>query len=54
LARFRIESTRAPGEQVEVVDRDGTVLHGRAAGALVFSRLPLTAWFALPARATWR
>ncbi|HEX5618973.1 MAG TPA: HTTM domain-containing protein [Solirubrobacteraceae bacterium] len=45
LARFRIE----PGSAVEVVDRDGTVLRGGPAKALVLSRLPLTAWFALPA-----
>ena len=45
LARFRIE----PGPQLEVVDRDATVLRGTPAAALVLSRLPLTAWFALPA-----
>jgi uncharacterized membrane protein YphA (DoxX/SURF4 family) len=45
LARFRIE----PGSALAVVDRDGTTLRGKAAVALVFSRLPLTAWFALPA-----
>jgi HTTM domain len=45
LARLRIE----PGPRLEVVDRDGTVLGGAAARALVLSRLPLTAWFALPA-----
>jgi hypothetical protein len=54
LQRFRLETTRSPGERLEVVDRDGALLHGRAAGALVLSRLPVTAWFALPARATWR
>jgi vitamin K-dependent gamma-carboxylase len=48
LARFRVE-TGPPGSRLEVVDRDGTVLHGRAAAALALSRLPLTAWFALPA-----
>ena len=45
LARFRVE----PGPGFEVVDRDGTVLRGGPAGAFVLSRLPLTAWFALPA-----
>jgi hypothetical protein len=30
------------------VDRDGTTLSGAPASALVLSRLPLTAWFALP------
>jgi hypothetical protein len=45
LARFRIE----PAGALEVVDRDGTVLRGAPAVALVLSRLPLTAWFALPA-----
>jgi uncharacterized membrane protein YphA (DoxX/SURF4 family) len=47
LARFRIEP--APrGSPLEVIDRNGTVLRGGPAIALVFSRLPLTAWFALP------
>jgi hypothetical protein len=46
LARFRVE----PGARLEVVDRDGTVLTGSPAIALLLSRLPLTAWFALPAR----
>jgi hypothetical protein len=45
LGRFRIE----PGPALEVVDRDGTVLRGRPALAFALSRLPLTAWFALPA-----
>ena len=44
LARFRVE----PGARLEVVDRDGTVLAGGPAVALVLSRLPVTAWFALP------
>jgi hypothetical protein len=48
LARFRIEP--APrGTPVEVVDRDGTAIRGAPAVALALSRLPLTAWFALPA-----
>ena len=46
LARFRV----IPGPQLEVVDRDGTASQGRAAAVLVLSRLPLTAWFVLPAR----
>ena len=47
LARFRVEPA-APGHPLEVVDRDGTAIRGGAARALVLSRLPLTAWFALP------
>jgi hypothetical protein len=31
-----------------VVDRDGTTLRGGPAVAFALSRLPLTAWFALP------
>lgn len=47
LARFRIE--RAPsGSALELVDRDGTVVRGGPAAALALSRLPPTAWFALP------
>jgi hypothetical protein len=45
LARFRVE----PGPGFEVVDRDGTSLRDGAAAVFVLSRLPLTAWFALPA-----
>jgi hypothetical protein len=48
LARFRVE-VGAPGSRVSVVDRDGTVVGGGAGVALLLSRLPLTAWFALPA-----
>jgi len=48
LARFRVESA-APGSRLEVVDRDGTAIHGAPARALLLSRLPPTAWFALPA-----
>jgi hypothetical protein len=44
LARFRVE----PGERLEVVERDGTTRAGRPALAHLLSRLPLTAWFALP------
>jgi HTTM domain len=51
LARFRVEPP--PGgsraSAIEMVDRDGTVLRGGPAVAFVLSRLPLTAWFALPA-----
>ena len=47
LARFRIvEGTR--GSPVTLIDRDGTVSSGAPAVACVLSRLPLTAWFALP------
>ena len=47
LARFRVEP--APrGARLEVVDRDGVTFHGPPAVAFVLSRLPLTAWFALP------
>ena len=48
LARFRVEPA-APGSPPEVVDRDGTTLRGAPALAFAFSRLPPTAWFALPA-----
>ena len=47
LARFRVEPA-PPGSRLEVVDRDGTVRRGRPAAAFALSRLPLTAWFALP------
>jgi hypothetical protein len=33
---------------LEVIDRDGTAIRGGPAVALALSRLPLTAWFALP------
>jgi uncharacterized membrane protein YphA (DoxX/SURF4 family) len=48
LARFRIESA-PPGSQLAVVDRDGATIHGAPAVALALSRVPPTAWFALPA-----
>ena len=48
LARFRVELA-APGARLEVVDRDGRSIHGAPAAAFALSRLPLTAWFALPA-----
>ena len=44
LARFRVE----PGARLELVDRDGTVLREQPALLYLLSRLPLTAWFALP------
>ena len=55
LGRFRIE----PGPALQVVERNGSVLTGRDATILILSRLPLTAWFALPfvvlrARTRWR
>jgi len=53
LGRFRIEEG-LPGSPVTVVDRDGRLTYGGRAVALVGSRLPLTAWFALPAVAVDR
>ncbi len=47
LARFRIEPA-PPGSRLEVVNRDGTTIRGTPAVAFALSRLPLTAWFALP------
>jgi hypothetical protein len=47
LARFRVEAA-PPGCAPQVVDRDGTTLSGPPAVALALSRLPVTAWFALP------
>jgi HTTM domain len=48
LARFRVEPA-PPGSRLEMVDRDGTTIFGAPAVVLTLSRLPLTAWFALPA-----
>ena len=48
LARFRVEVAPA-GSRLQVVDRDGTTILGAPAAAFALSRLPLTAWFALPA-----
>jgi Vitamin K-dependent gamma-carboxylase len=45
LARFRVEH----GKRLELIDRDGSTLRGAPAVAFALSRLPLTAWFALPA-----
>jgi uncharacterized membrane protein YphA (DoxX/SURF4 family) len=53
LARFRIEPA-PPGSPVEVVDRDGSTISGTPAVAFALSRLPLTAWFALPAQLALR
>jgi predicted DCC family thiol-disulfide oxidoreductase YuxK len=50
LARFRVEDG-PHGDPVTVVDRGGRVLTGAAAAARALSRLPLTAWPALPATA---
>jgi Vitamin K-dependent gamma-carboxylase len=47
LARFRVEPA-PPGSRLAVVDRDGTVIVGAPAAAYTLSRLPPTAWFALP------
>jgi uncharacterized membrane protein YphA (DoxX/SURF4 family) len=47
LARFRVEQA-SPGARLELVDRDGTTISGGPAVAFALSRLPLTAWFALP------
>jgi len=50
LARFRI-ATGPPGIRPRVIDRDGCQRSGMAAVVLVFSRLPVTALFAVPALA---
>jgi hypothetical protein len=47
LARFRVEPVQSPA-RLELVDRDGTTMTGAPAAAFALSRLPLTAWFALP------
>jgi len=47
LARFRVEHG-PPGSGIEVTDRDGATLRGAPAITFTLSRLPLTAWFALP------
>jgi hypothetical protein len=49
LARFRIVGA-PPGAPTRVVDRDGAVFEGPAAVVLVASRLPVTAFAALPLR----
>jgi hypothetical protein len=53
LARFRVEQA-APGAPPELVDRDGRRVSGAPAVAFALSRLPLTAWFALPTLLVWR
>ena len=47
LGRFRIVAGPA-GSSPRVVDRDGGVRDGSHAVRFVLSRLPVTAWFALP------
>jgi uncharacterized membrane protein YphA (DoxX/SURF4 family) len=47
LARFRIDDA-PPGSPARVLDRDGTLWEGDAAYVFTCSRLPVTAWFALP------
>jgi hypothetical protein len=47
LARFRVEPA-PPGSPLELVDRDGATIRGGPAAAFALSRLPLTAWLALP------
>jgi hypothetical protein len=47
LARFRLQEG-GRGSPLTLTDRDGTRSTGRAAAVRVLSRLPLTAWFALP------
>jgi HTTM domain len=46
LARFRVEAA-PPGAVLTVIDRDGSIVSGGAT-RFVASRLPVTAWFALP------
>jgi hypothetical protein len=48
MARFVVVDG-PPGAPVQVTDRDGTRRTGVPAVVLALSRLPLTAWFALPA-----
>ena len=47
LARFRIEPG-PPGSPARVTDRDGSVREGGRALVFAYSRLPITAFFALP------
>ena len=53
LARFRIEPA-PPGDPTRVVDRDGSVREGGRALVFAYSRLPVTAFFALPVLALTR
>ena len=48
LARFRLDAG-PPGSAPRVEDRDGAVSAGRPAVLFTLSRLPMTAWFVLPA-----
>jgi hypothetical protein len=48
LARFRVEPGPG-GTPTTVVDRDGTIRRDRSAVLFALSRLPLLAWFVLPA-----
>jgi hypothetical protein len=48
LARFDIQEQRAGGPALSLRERDGSQWSGRRALVRVFSRLPLTAFFALP------
>lgn len=47
LARFRVE-TGLSGDTLSVIDRDGRGRSGGGAAVFIVSRLPVTAWFALP------
>jgi uncharacterized membrane protein YphA (DoxX/SURF4 family) len=47
LARFRVVAA-PPGSPIRIVDRDGTTTEGGPAEVFALSRLPVTAWFALP------
>jgi len=49
IGRATAARLASEGAAVAVVDRDGTTVRGKAALAFALSRLPLTAWFALPA-----
>jgi uncharacterized membrane protein YphA (DoxX/SURF4 family) len=53
LARFKLVEVGDEGP-LRVVDRDGSIRTGFAAGAFVASRLPVTAFFALPLTAITR
>ena len=48
-SRASASSRLRPDRRWRLVDRDGTAIRGAPAVALALSRLPLTAWFALPA-----
>jgi hypothetical protein len=54
FGRFRVERSAATDTGLTVVDRDGSVLTGRAAEGLVLTRLPLTFPVAAPVVAVWR